>query len=171
MVRNALKIDGWMPEPDLLWLSEMAKDKTLILEIGSWKGRSSRALGDNCNGKVVCIDHWTGSVTDGYVIEDYTEVYSQFITNNLELILSGKIVPINLNSELAYKLLSDIKFDMIFIDGAHDYTSVNKDISMWKNCLDFDGLISGHDILHEPVKQAVTEHFGSYKTAGDIWYI
>jgi predicted O-methyltransferase YrrM len=171
MLDNAYKIEGWMGDTDLRWLADNSKNRNLILEIGSWQGRSSRALGDNCPGRVVCVDHWTGSVTDGYIKEDYSEIYSIFLKNNLDLVLSGKITPINLNSERAFSVLRDIKFDMIFIDGAHDYENVNKDITMWKKCLNDGGLMSGHDAQHPPVQKAVIEHYVEYKQKGTVWYI
>ena len=45
-LRRAKKISGWISGPELLWLAQQAQYHSVIIEIGSWKGRSTRALGD-----------------------------------------------------------------------------------------------------------------------------
>jgi hypothetical protein len=56
----AIEIPGWMSEIDLQWLGEQAKHHDLIVEIGSYQGRSTRALGDNARGVVYAVDDWKG---------------------------------------------------------------------------------------------------------------
>ncbi len=46
-IDNALKCDGFINDNELIWLGKEAMKRKTIIEIGSWHGRSSRALGDN----------------------------------------------------------------------------------------------------------------------------
>jgi hypothetical protein len=56
----ALEIPGWMSAADLQWLGEQAKSKDIIVELGSYQGRSTRALGDNVRVCVFAVDDWQG---------------------------------------------------------------------------------------------------------------
>ncbi len=51
-----LGIQGWMSLKELNWLYQQAKKCDSILEIGSWKGRSTHALLSGCKGIVTCVD-------------------------------------------------------------------------------------------------------------------
>lgn len=181
-ISKALKCDGYMSEKELTWLADNSKDKDVIIEIGSWHGRSSRALGDNAKGVVYCIDTWNGSAaeqTTGHVsakFRDGDHAFYEFLQNNLDLIQTGKIVPLRMTSNNAAALFKEksIQANMIFIDAGHTYEEVVKDISIWKPLVKKGGILCGHDYYHHGeawpgVQQAVDEEFGHKGT--DMGYI
>src|SRR5215467_5967892 len=102
---RANNIDGWMSGPELQFLAEMASKYNHILEVGSYKGRSTRALADNTKGQVVCCDPWDGKyqyyANKGIECPDAAqgsfhqngdnEIYSQFFINLYDHIKSGKL--------------------------------------------------------------------------------
>jgi predicted O-methyltransferase YrrM len=53
---------------------------------------------------------------------------------------------------------ADASIDFIFIDAAHDYDSVVKDMAAWWPKLKPDGIFAGHDYPWHEVKKAVDEH-------------
>src|ERR1035437_2737271 len=57
---KAKSIDGWMTEPELIWLAERAGEHRVICEIGSYLGRSTRAMLDHTEGTVYAFDDWRG---------------------------------------------------------------------------------------------------------------
>ena len=57
-ITRALQIPGMMSEEELTYLAELASDREWIVEIGSWMGRSARAMADNTKGTVYCVDTW-----------------------------------------------------------------------------------------------------------------
>lgn len=173
-ISRALAIDGWMTEDELRWLAHKAQRYQRIVELGSYLGRSTRALADNTPGIVVAVDDWWGA-RDVHI--PYTErrtLYQRFKDNNLDLIQSGKIVPLR----LSFEELDNIQFkeppNMIFIDGDHEYAAVRRDIvwalkSLWPK----GGLLCGHDADRISVKQAVRDAFGiRYGVSlGTIWHV
>jgi predicted O-methyltransferase YrrM len=78
------KIQGWMSETELLWLFNTAKEMNSVVEIGSWKGRSTHALLSGCKGTVYAVDHFLGSVDERetYHAEAKTrDIYKDFMGN------------------------------------------------------------------------------------------
>jgi predicted O-methyltransferase YrrM len=112
-IENALKIDGWMSTRELTWLAQQAQKHLSILEIGSYKGRSTRALAENTHGKVRAVDIWKMS--------SFREFYSNMVgLNNFSIVKAP--------SEDALEILRGHRFDMIFIDADHSYEAVKADI-------------------------------------------
>lgn len=155
-------IDGWMQYGELEWLAKQAETHKFIVEIGSYKGRSTRALADNTAGVVVAIDHWRGEAHLDIAEEDREKLYTTFCSNMQDLIDSKKVLPLRVDhsaiTDSAFKF-DDKHADMVFIDGSHTYEDVKRDINFWFDILIPGGLLCGHDSGHEPVSKAVFERF------------
>lgn len=170
----ASDIDGWMSIRELQWLSKIASDCELIIEVGSYKGRSSKALADNCIGRVYCIDPWDGFYynDDGSINKGIkTKVSDQFYNNLSNHIKSGRVIPLTGYGR-------DFKFapeaDLVFIDGDHRYNEVIDDIARARSWIRNGGIISGHDYNQHGwpgVKRAVDESFENVKVVDTIWYV
>jgi len=134
-------ISGWMTEYELLTLRKLASNVEDIVEVGSWKGRSTKEFLEHCKGKVYAVDHFNGSKNDGSgVVASNENVYDEFTKNvghysNLE-VLKGDSV------EMA-KTFNGNKVDMVFIDAGHTYEECKADIEAWlPKCTK---VIAGHD--------------------------
>ena len=46
-ISHAINIPGWMSVEELTYLAEAASKSNIIVEVGSWKGRSTIALAAN----------------------------------------------------------------------------------------------------------------------------
>lgn len=167
-IDRALQCDGFMSKEELEWLAERAKECKTIIEVGSWHGRSSAAIGDNLpDGSVLyCIDTWNGSKDEQNThhasakFMDGDHAFYEFLQNNFELINDGKIIPIRMSSKNASALLTEksIKADIIFIDAGHTKDEVIDDIKNWLPLVKEDGTLSGHDYIqvnYMQVKEAV----------------
>jgi len=184
MLPNKL-LEGWMSKPELEWLYEKASHRQCIIEIGVWKGRSTAALCEATPGRVFAIEHWKGSkderMTTHRAMQDLDgrrEVFLAAMRNLHDYIDAGKLVVLTIPSVSALTFFlwqpDDfcIKPDMVFIDGGHDYESMNCDLA-WRNLMQPDGLLCGHDLCptFPGVKQALDKHRIDYKRGpGSIWY-
>lgn len=168
---RARQIQGWMSDKELAWLAERAKTHYRIVEVGSWKGRSTVALAENTPGIVLAVDTWLGSMEhSAELIGPEGQLFQQFTENTKGL----PVFPMQLLSASAAKAFDAMSFrvfDMIFIDAAHDYESVKEDILLWKALLQPGGLLCGHDYGQWPdVEKAVTEVLGEVEIAvHSIW--
>jgi predicted O-methyltransferase YrrM len=178
-VIDASRVDGWMTVEELSWLAETAADRSRIVEIGCWKGRSTKALATATPGRVYAVDHWLGSESERAgphkeAIEAGADsMFDQFCRNLVHEIAAGKVVPIRQDSELVAKTLgATIRPDFAFIDGSHVYADVRRDIERWHAVCAPGAILSGHDFDRPEVASAVRDALGIdfIPGPGSIWW-
>lgn len=170
---RALAIEGWMAPTELAWLARNAQISKKILEIGSYKGRSTRVLCDNTQGHVIACDPWMGPyiTNNDKVLFDQSKAWPEF-QRNLSDVRNLTIFRGTFDQYIANNPEKD--FDFIFIDGDHRYEAVKNDIENALNILKSGGILSGHDYTHPDwpgVKQAVDERFPQREVLKTIWWI
>lgn len=165
-ISKATAIQGWMTEPELKFLAEQASIHKIIVEVGSFLGRSTRALADNTSGTVYAIDDFIGPRDVEIPKEERTKIYDLFLKNMEGL---ANVVPVVSGHD---SITLEVSPDMVFIDGDHKYASVKRDIKFWKSKLSIGGLLSGHDAFFPEVYQAITEEGLDFRVAlgTAIWY-
>lgn len=195
-ISNALKIQGFTNENELNWLAEQASTRKTVVEIGAWKGRSTRAMADNLpeGGVIYAVDTWNGTPEDPHFKELQGKpedwLFNQFRDNIGEDLLrrdvkKDDVVVNQIYTVRPYRGTSleaadylgngcyNLRFGLIFIDAAHDYKAVKDDIDAWLPLLAPGGLFCGHDFFpgRGGVIQAVTECFPKARKAGagTIW--
>lgn len=137
-----------------------------ILEVGSWAGGSAltwaQALKKYNDGRgvVVCVDPWrpyfdTAQYSELPDLESYQEmqtalqndqIFSLFLHNVKSSGNNNIVLPFRGESDSILPLLQTEVFDLVFVDGAHDYVNVSKDL---KNCMRLvadGGIICGDDL-------------------------
>lgn len=169
-------IQGWMSIKELNWLYQQAKKCDTILEIGSWKGRSTHALLSWCKGQVTCVDTFQWSVADKgdltVSMAEKEDIFEQFEENTKEF--KDKLRVFTWTSEdAALRMDYDHEmFDMVFIDWTHTEEAVRQDIALWKDKAKM--IICGHDYCAAwpGTVSAVNEAFGKPDGVEDsIWYV
>jgi predicted O-methyltransferase YrrM len=177
MIERALRIDGWMEPSELEWLYETAHsmpNAASVVEIGSWKGRSTVALCEalmHCPGASIwAVDTFLGD--EGVVRAagpfDPDVIRDEFRRNTAAY---GHLKVLMMESVKASSAFEDGSVDWVFIDADHSYNAVVADILAWAPKLKTDGLLSGHDYWHSGVMEAVLRSFGAVsRGAGSIWY-
>lgn len=163
-VRAALPITGWMDEPELRWLAEMAAGRERVVEFGCYNGRSTKAIAGACRGVVHAVDYWPGAMA--------VDVLPVFRANLAEEIASGRVVVHHCDTA-SFMPAPGAEPDMVFIDADHDYERVLGDIIRARYFMRRPGLLCGHDFSasYPGVMQAVAEVLPGFRRGpGSIWY-
>jgi len=136
-------VHGYVYTPECLKLQELGKDK-VCLEIGSYHGRSTLAMAEVAK-KVYAVDTFKGTKGSEIQALEFTTL------NAFEGNIKGwpNIVYHVGKSEDVLPGLK-VNCDLVFIDGAHDYESVKRDILLSWPKLKRGGLMVFHD-YHSPV--------------------
>lgn len=145
-------IHGWFSQEDgrLLYrtavkaLSELPGD---IVEIGSYKGRSTIVLGwavraSGLDRKVFAVDPHEGSLTGRKV----DPTWDDFVRNVSSSGVDRFIVPIRKKSE---HVEHHDPVALLFIDGAHDMENVSRDYARFSPAVVTGGYIAFHDYSNE----------------------
>jgi len=154
----------WPTEPELRWLAERASEHKTVVEVGCYCGRSTVAMAENTKGNVFVVDDFYGPRDIDMPDEDRAQILNDFLANTAHLRNVGIFVRDHAQPPA-------IEADMIFIDGAHDYESVFRDIHYWRSQLRDGGLLCGHDANWTDVQQAVNKEFGEVRIieGTNIW--
>jgi beta-1,4-mannosyl-glycoprotein beta-1,4-N-acetylglucosaminyltransferase len=176
-------VEGWFNADDMEFYRiayDHLPNDSHIVEIGSWKGRSSShmavmiANGDK-RVKFDCVDTWKGSeehqagagFEDADVLVD--SLYDRFVKNMSPV--KDYYNPVKATSVDAALLYRNNSLDMVFIDAAHDYDNVFADITAWAPKVKPGGIISGHDYPYPDVARAVADTLGTVYSFGSCWYV
>lgn len=167
-------VEGWLTYPEQQFLYENASKVESVLEVGSYKGKSSTIFCESTAKKIYCVDNWQayGDIK-GDTQEKAEGRYQEFLKNMAPYLGNGRVKVLRQSSMDASREFENKSLDMVFIDASHDYENVLADIMAWLPKV--KKILCGHDYAYywPGVKQAVNEIFGedAIKTADSIWYV
>lgn len=135
-VRQIEAIDGWLSEAEAVHLFHLAREvrEGCIVEVGSYRGRSTAALG---------FGSQAGHGVPVYAIEPHETfggVYGgdfgwpdrdSFFRTMVELGLTRTVRLVNLSSEVVAPAWPH-PVDLLWIDGDHRYEGVRRDVDCWE---------------------------------------
>ena len=146
-----------------------------IVEVGSWKGKSTafllvEAWNKSPRIEIYAVDTWLGSEEHAgkECIKNGT-LYDQFLANVKPV--SRQLVPLRMSSLKGANFFPDRSIDAVFIDAAHDYENVKADIAAWLPKVKKGGVIAGHDYMcgWPGVDRAVAEAFDHVDFQDNCW--
>lgn len=155
---------GFMLDEELRLLNRLASEVPaggVIVEIGSFQGKSTIALG--LGAKVNGAQVWAIDPHNDYMVDEDThygmENHANLLKNLVTYGVADTVRVVALPSaELCWKPEKDI--DLIFIDGDHEAKAVKEDFQLWAWHVPSIGHIAFHDYanpLWPGVKQVVSE--------------
>lgn len=124
-----------------------------ILEIGSYRGASTTAIGHAIAGRdieIYCLDCWHdydgqgffNGIPAGSKPAD-CDIFLSFLANTA--FLGEQLRVLKGYSRQFKRLLPQGFFDLVFVDAAHDYVNVAADIVIACDVLAAGGIVCGHD--------------------------
>jgi len=154
-----------------------------IIEVGTWKGASAIHMAslldqlDLPDTRILCIDTWLGALEFRADLTDperflalecrhgYPTVYYQFLANVCHAGQQHRIIPFPFPSNTAalWLLRTDVRADLIYIDGSHEEEDVAQDLLDYTPLLTPGGTIFGDDFDWPGVRNAVTRHANSHR--------
>ena len=183
MITKYLEIEGWFNLQDAyLNLVKRVPSYGNIVEIGCFKGRSTRFLCDALIAeakpgvRIDVIDTFEGTTGEHDGLE-LRSMYDEFKNNLHDHLESARVIP-HVNRSDNQQLIDSFKdgsLDGLIIDGAHDEESVYLDTKNWYPKVKESGLIIWDDCEREPVRRGALKAFNDYDDADElrdsIWYI
>lgn len=143
-------VEGWLTEKEGKFLYKMASQCIgygVIVEIGSWKGRSTIWLAQGSKYgnqvKVYAIDPHTGS-PEHRSLHKKIWTFDIFKKNLQKAQVTHLVTPLVTTSETAVRHWN-LPIEFLFIDGAHEYEFVKKDFLLWFPYIVDNGIIAIHD--------------------------
>ena len=139
-----------MTKNEGIFLYESAKkvlDSHTIVEIGSWKGRSTICFGkgvkDGRNATILAIDPHTGS-SEHHKIFGKVDTFDEFISNIQRAGVDQFIKHIRERSEITVRNFTG-SIGFLLIDGSHDILDVKTDYRLWFDKVVDKGIVAFHD--------------------------
>ena len=133
--------------PSIEFMKHYFKDKSIIgLELGVKRGNNAKSILNNLNiSKLYLVDFWKNyHYIPKNANKNYIHVIQEFKNDKRVEIIKG-------NSLEICKNFKD-SLDFIYIDSNHIYNSLYNDIANWINKVKYNGIISGHDITVDNIK-------------------
>ena len=170
-------IQGWFHcEPLYRQMVEQAHDGAVFVEVGAWKGKSAAFMAVEIvnSGKKIrfyVVDNFKGSQEhQGDEAIKNNTLLAQFVENVAPI--HSKINLCISDSTEAAEAFPKMSVDFAYIDAAHDYESVKRDIQAWLPRMKPGGLLAGDDYDYWPgVRQAVDDLLPDAIHENNIWQV
>ena len=132
-------VPGWLTDDEGEALYELAKrcsGRGAIVEIGSWKGKSTICLG---------LGSRAGAGARIFAIDPHAEYrFGDFKTNVERAAIADLVTPIGSLSQAAADDFHE-PIELLFVDGSHEYDLVLEDFEKWVPKVVEGGWVAFHD--------------------------
>ncbi len=158
---SVVEVRGWMAESERLFLRKLSFG-CRVLELGCFEGLSTVNIAATAR-SVVAVDSFEGTGT----VHEGSDTERAMRANLANAGIDNVTVIRGFFSDVLIGLHE--LFDVIFIDGSHDYESVVRDIALSLRLLARGGVLAFHDYDndHPGVVQAVNELSGFHPIGQD----
>lgn len=166
-VKELIKdVPGWLSDEEGEALYELAKDctgKGVIVEIGSWKGKSTICLG---------LGSRAGRGVRVFAVDPHADYrHGEFRANIERAGIADLVTPVKgLSQEVVRDFHEPI--ELLFVDGSHEEEDVRRDFETWVPKVVDGGVIAFHDTTwHAGVRRVVAEKIFASRQFRDVRFV
>lgn len=175
-------MQGWGSEDPIFAEIITGMKPSLVVEVGTWKGASAIHMAKiaktiGLEMKIICVDTWLGSPEHFSEVNaewraslrlhhGYPQLYYTFLANVVRQGVQDYIIPLPATSENAAVILHQkgLRPDLIYVDAAHEYEPVLRDLRAYWRILGHQGILLGDDYIGwAGVTRAANEFAGEVK--------
>jgi hypothetical protein len=147
------RTEGWLSDEEgeaLFLLASKCRPPGVIVEIGSWKGKSTTWLAKGSKSgsgvKVYAVDPHLGGSSDGGV-QAPKGTFEEFEANMKRARVDDLVVPLVTTSAEASLQVQEM-VALVFVDGSHEYEDVKLDVRLWLPKVVDGGRMAFHDTVN-----------------------
>lgn len=133
-------------EAELLYNTALLSDGKLMVECGSYQGKSTSVLGTAAKlteGKVYAVDFWENS---GIYGSDWPKSNALIFSQNMQRAgVLEQVYPLRLPTPVAAAAFQDASLDLFFHDAGHTKAEITEDLGAWLPKLKPGGWLLVHD--------------------------
>lgn len=166
-VKELIKdVPGWLSDEEGEALYELAKDctgKGVIVEIGSWKGKSTICLG---------LGSQAGEGIRIFAVDPHADYRHGEFKENIERAgIADLVTPVR---GLSQDVVEDFDepIELLFVDGSHEEEDVRHDFETWVPKVVEGGTVAFHDTTWHPgVRKVVAEKIYGSRNFRDVRFV
>ena len=133
------------------------------VEVGVLHGNFAKHILTHWNGaKLYCVDAWRhieGNIDINN--PDHNGQLDNMARTFINLYeFEDRAVIIREMSDKAAHIFQEKSLDFVYLDAAHDYENVKRDINAWKSKIKDGGILAGHDYINSSVLENGHSEFG-----------
>ena len=166
-VKELIKdVPGWLSDEEGEALYELAREcsgRGVIVEIGSWKGKSTICLGRGSR---------AGNGVRIFAIDPHADYRHGEFKENIERAgIADLVTPVKgLSQEVVEDF--DEQIELLFVDGSHEEDDVRYDFDTWVPKVVEGGVVAFHDTTwHEGVRKVVAEKVYASRQFKDVRFV
>jgi predicted O-methyltransferase YrrM len=166
-VKELIKdVPGWLSDEEGEALYELARECTgrgVIVEIGSWKGKSTICLG---------LGSRAGSSVRIFAVDPHADYRHGEFKDNVERAgIADLVTPVKgLSQEVVDAF--DEPIELLFVDGSHEEDDVREDFDKWVPKVVEGGIVAFHDTTwHDGVRKVVAERIYGSRQFKDVRFV
>ena len=166
-VKELIKdVPGWLSDEEGEALYELARECTgrgVIVEIGSWKGKSTICLG---------LGSRAGSSVPIFAVDPHADYrHGEFKDNVDRAGITDLVTPVK---GLSQQVVGDFDrpIELLFVDGSHEEDDVREDFDTWVPKVVDGGVVAFHDTTWHPgVRRVVAEKIYASRQFKDVRFV
>lgn len=143
------RVEGFFTDCEGVALARLCRDATL-LEVGSWKGRSTVFAATGGAARIVCVDTWQGDTYTGP-----GNFWPEFRTNVDTYTAPGRVVPVVGRFQAVLDYVNVAAFDVLHYDADHDDQPTVAALEVFAARCSPDAVIVCHDANYPNVRRIV----------------